>query len=341
MASTPFPPDNGGYDYASKLASLRLHDTERPDQQRIDESSGDSPEVSTPAPPIDGVNGHALSTSVRLSDAEHVASERLDGAAEGSLQEALAIAPADAPPRAAASLVDRIELVGDDLAAEPAPPPPDAKPAEASDQASEAAPAPEPAPAAPAEGSGAIDAVESLAAPGPAVDEGAADGGLPAEPAETSTAPASDRSQTVAVAQIQDARAPESGRPLASALDAAAKLAADANAAAAALENLKRLLERQLPNVAAGNAPHPLEAAARHVSANAPAAPAPLQPPMLPLHAVRDGSGRSTLRHAVLAPPPPPRRAAERLRLDVRGFLAGFALSWAFGVVLYLLMTAG
>jgi hypothetical protein len=32
---------------------------------------------------------------------------------------------------------------------------------------------------------------------------------------------------------------------------------------------------------------------------------------------------------------------AERQRLDIRGFLAGFVLSWAFGVVLYLFMTAG
>jgi len=340
MASTPLPPDNGEHDHASELASLRLHDLQRLDQQRIDDSVGSSPEASTPAPPNDGVNGHSLSPRTRLSDAEDVALERLDGAAEGSLQEALAIAPANGP-RAAPSLVDRIELAGNDLAAEPAPPPPDAKPAEAGSQASEAAPEPELSAAAPVEGSGAIDAVESVATPGAAVDEGTADGGLSAEPAETSTAPASDRSQTVAVAQIQDARAPESGRPLASALDAAAKLAADANAAAAALENLKRLLERQLPNVAAGNAPRPLEAAAREVSVNAPAAPAPLPPPVLPLHAVRDGSGRSTLRHAVLAPLPPPRRAAERLRLDVRGFLAGFALSWAFGIVLYLLMTAG
>ena len=62
--------------------------------------------------------------------------------------------------------------------------------------------------------------------------------------------------------------------------------------------------------------------------------PPPL--PSLPLHAVRDGSGRSTLRPAVLAPPPPRRAPAERVRFDVRGFLAGFALSWAFGVVLYL-----
>jgi hypothetical protein len=341
MASTPLPPDNGEHDHASELASLRLHDLQRLDQQRIDDSVGSSPEASTPAPPNDGVNGHSLSPRTRLSDAEDVALERLDGAAEGSLQEALAIAPANASPRAASSLVDRIELAGDDLAPEPAPPPLDAKPAEASHQASEAAPAPEPSPAAPAEGSGAINAVESVAAPGPPVAEGAADGGLSAEPAETLPAPAGDRSPIVPVVQTEEARAPASGRPLASALDAAAKLAADANAAAAALENLKRLLERQLPNVAAGNAPRPLEAAAREVSVNAPAAPAPLPPPVLPLHAVRDGSGRSTLRHAVLAPPPPPRRAAERLRLDVRGFLAGFALSWAFGIVLYLLMTAG
>jgi hypothetical protein len=36
-----------------------------------------------------------------------------------------------------------------------------------------------------------------------------------------------------------------------------------------------------------------------------------------------------------------PRPAPERRGLDVRGFLAGFALSWAFGVVLYLFLTAG
>ena len=71
----------------------------------------------------------------------------------------------------------------------------------------------------------------------------------------------------------------------------------------------------------------------------APATPPPL--PSLPLHAVHDGSGRTTLRPAVLAPPPPRRAQSERVRFDVRGFLAGFALSWAFGVVLYLFMTAG
>jgi hypothetical protein len=38
----------------------------------------------------------------------------------------------------------------------------------------------------------------------------------------------------------------------------------------------------------------------------------------------------------------PPRHVPmERKRFDVRGFFAGFALSWAFGVILYLFMTAG
>ena len=98
----------------------------------------------------------------------------------------------------------------------------------------------------------------------------------------------------------------------------------------------------------APTAQHPRQPCARgsradaQTSASAPTAPT-LPPPLpsLPLHAVRDGSGRTTLRPAVLAPPPPRRAQPERIRLDVRGFLAGFALSWAFGVVLYLFMTAG
>jgi hypothetical protein len=43
----------------------------------------------------------------------------------------------------------------------------------------------------------------------------------------------------------------------------------------------------------------------------------------------------------MLPPPPRLRSAPERRGFDVRGFLAGFALSWAFGVVLYLFMTSG
>jgi hypothetical protein len=33
--------------------------------------------------------------------------------------------------------------------------------------------------------------------------------------------------------------------------------------------------------------------------------------------------------------------AAERWNFDVRGFLAGFALSWAIGAVLYVYLVAG
>jgi hypothetical protein len=42
-----------------------------------------------------------------------------------------------------------------------------------------------------------------------------------------------------------------------------------------------------------------------------------------------------------LEPRPRRRQPADRTRFDVRGFLAGFALSWAFGVVLYLFIMAG
>ena len=240
-------------------------------------------------------------------------------------------------------LADRLELVGDSPTVELVAPRLDANPAaEASDQEPTAAQEPELSAAAPAGGSGAIIPLENVAAPSPAAAEAAAGGGLTAEPTEDLHATASDTLQVVAAVPAPSAGVPESARPLASALDAAAKLAADANAAAAALENLKRLLERQLPSVAESPAPAAAEAGIQ-TSANAPAAPAMPPPlPTLPLHAVRDGSGRTTLRPAVLAPPPPPRRAqAERVRFDVRGFLAGFALSWAFGVVLYLFMTAG
>jgi hypothetical protein len=127
-------------------------------------------------------------------------------------------------------------------------------------------------------------------------------------------------------------------QPLSSALDTAVKLAADANAAAAALENLKQMLERRLPE---RSPPRPTVQASPRTLAAAPPAQAKAQPPrQLPLHAVRNGRGQTALRPAVL-PEPPRRVPVERRRLDVRGFFAGFALSWAFGVVLYLFLTAG
>jgi hypothetical protein len=127
---------------------------------------------------------------------------------------------------------------------------------------------------------------------------------------------------------------------------AAVRLAADASVAAEALENLKRLLERkqqlenQLPHLAADSRP---TSASDDANASAPAPPQPLPPLPLPLHAEQDAAGGSAARTTVLPPPPRRRRRPppERRVFDVRGFMAGFALSWAFGVVLYLFMTAG
>jgi hypothetical protein len=346
MASTPLPPDDGENNHASELPTgLRLSDVERLAVERLEGTAQDMPGAPAPQPANDGETDRAseLSTGIRLSDAARIASERLDGAADGSLEEALAVAPPDAPSGAALPLADRIEAVAESRAAEPPAPCLDAKPAaEPSDQQPMAEQQLELSEGTPIEGSGAAFLpVESVAAPSPAAAEAAADGGLATKPAEDMHAPAGDASQVVAPAPSPGVEVPEPVQPLASALDAAARLAADANAAAAALENLKRLLERQLPNLAASNAPAAAEAGTQ-TSANAPAAPAMPPPlPSLPLHAVRDGSGRSTLRPAVLAPPPPRRAPVERVRFDVRGFLAGFALSWAFGIVLYLFMTAG
>jgi len=193
---------------------------------------------------------------LRLGDAERIAAERLDGAAEGSLKEALAVTPP-----------------------------------------------------------GETDP------PAPAVDR---------EPA--------DATDQMAVGIPNGAQAVV---PLAGALDAAVKLAADANAAAEALESLRRLFERQLPNAAGG--------------AEAPAAvAATVTPPPVPLRPSGDPGGLSSLEPAAAASPTPqtpptrtlpvpsPSRApVERRHLDIRGFLAGFALSWAIGMVLYLFMAAG
>jgi hypothetical protein len=124
-------------------------------------------------------------------------------------------------------------------------------------------------------------------------------------------------------------------RPLTQALDAAARLAADANAAAAALDNLKRLLEQGLPSPTAPAAPSSLPAAA-------PAKSRPREQAALPRRLPPGPAASPPLQ----MPPaqftlPVPLPAAERARFDLRGFLAGFALSWAIGVVLYLFMTAG
>jgi hypothetical protein len=133
---------------------------------------------------------------------------------------------------------------------------------------------------------------------------------------------------------------------LASAFGATAKLAADATAAAEALENLKRLLERQLP--------HPAQASrqqARERLAQTPAAhnPPPLpgeedeseaRPPEVAEHRLPQ-TGKQTPKKSL--PRSQTRTTAVRdpRQFDFRGFMAGFALSWAIGAVLYIYLTAG
>jgi hypothetical protein len=262
---------------------------------------------------------------LRLSDAEQIAQERLDGAAEGSLAGALAIAPIESPVQDAPAFGT----------AAPAP-------AAAVDRA--ASPGPEQTVPEP------IVALRSLSAEVARVSVEAVaelDAGRP-DMREPGVDPQTLMEAAVhpeAVAQPLDA-APDRPvqEPLSSALDAAAKLAADANAAAQALEGLQRLLERQLPTIAPGVAAALPGADAAGRSATA----LPSQPPPLPATPPQARDAEPGLREApALQPQPrmlvpqPVRMPAERVRLDVRGFLAGFALSWAFGIVLYLFMTAG
>jgi hypothetical protein len=118
------------------------------------------------------------------------------------------------------------------------------------------------------------------------------------------------------------------------ALDTAAKLAMDADAAAEALDNLKRLLAQGLPTPAQ---------AASHLAA-VPSGPTRrvAQPPQLPppapaMPAPAEAAAPLPPRGAQLVPVLP----GDRAHFDLRGFLAGFALSWAIGIVLYLFITAG
>jgi hypothetical protein len=127
---------------------------------------------------------------------------------------------------------------------------------------------------------------------------------------------AADRLDTTSISSLKAALAgvnandaPATGPRLVERIDAAAKLAADATAAAEAVETLKRLLQAQLAasRPAADTAP-----VVARLDAEAAAEPLPSAP-----------------------------LASEQRRPDVRGFLAGFVLSGAIGAVLYLYMMAG
>ena len=112
--------------------------------------------------------------------------------------------------------------------------------------------------------------------------------------------------------------------------DAAAKLAGDVNAAAEAYENLRRLLQRQFADPPRANldSGRNFEAASTLTASPSQASPMNLAP---------------GVRHAPAAPPFPghwvPAAEVPR-RLDIRGFLAGFAVAAAIGAALYICLAA-
>jgi hypothetical protein len=324
--------------------------------------------VPTPLPFDDGGNDRVstLQLDLRLDDAEVITAERTNGAAEASFDEALAIVPHEEPTTASPRLADRIEAIcelakTDDggqpaealvPSASPAPavalievpeepqPTPEPDPPPAVDALDAIPPTPllalaeEAVPDTPAV-SGAEQA--AVATPQAATDEPAGEV-VSAKPVEAHELSADEPLSDAALAlKLEATGQPRNVSSLANALDAAVKLAEDANAAAEALENLKRLLERRLPEVAVPPAQAP---AALEATVAEPPEAAAIPPPLPLLPAVRNPSGAAALRPAM--PPKAPQRVpSERRRFDVRGFLAGFALSWAFGVVLYLFLTAG
>ena len=162
----------------------------------------------------------------------------------------------------------------------------------------------------------ALTTPPSLASPRPAND------GPPPEPGDVRHSAGSDL--LAVTAADEPAHPPATGTStLPATLDPAIKSAPEANAAAEALENLKRMLEGD--PTAATVAPN--EGGAYSSMATL---------PLVPAHA----GGEDALR--LPEPLRAPRAAApERRRLDVHGFLAGFVMSLAFGALLYLLLTAG
>jgi len=132
---------------------------------------------------------------------------------------------------------------------------------------------------------------------------------------------AADRLDTTSISSLKAALAGvtvndalTTGPRLVERIDAAAKLAADATAAAEAVETLKRLLQAQL----AASRP-PLDIA--------------------PVVALSVGPGPGAA--AAVEPLPSAPLAPEQRRPDIHGFLAGFVISGAIGAVLYLYMMAG
>ncbi len=120
--------------------------------------------------------------------------------------------------------------------------------------------------------------------------------------------------------------------------DAAARIAAEANATAAALENLKRLLMHRLPEPYIAGASTRQEAGPElteppPIPAYRPAVQLPVTPPPMIAAPVA-----ATALSYFEEDDAPPRR---RWGVALGSFFAGFALSWVFGAVLYVYLTAG
>jgi hypothetical protein len=120
--------------------------------------------------------------------------------------------------------------------------------------------------------------------------------------------------------------------------DAAARIAAEADATAAALENLKRLLMHRLPEPYIAAASDPQEARSEFtepppIPAYRPAVQLPVTPPPM----IAAPAAATALSYFEEDDAPPRRRWGVALG----SFFAGFALSWVFGAVLYVYLTAG
>lgn len=142
--------------------------------------------------------------------------------------------------------------------------------------------------------------------------------------------------------------------PIAGALDAAARIAAEASATAEALESLKRALLHRMPNLDVATTPRAKEAATPRAKeavtprakedARGRVAPPPIPTFPAPAPLPRPAPSRPLVLAATIPLLPIPIRGGEpshRPGIDLRGFLTGFGLSLAAGVVLYLLMNAG
>ncbi|MBX9590728.1 MAG: hypothetical protein K2X43_15575 [Hyphomonadaceae bacterium] len=118
--------------------------------------------------------------------------------------------------------------------------------------------------------------------------------------------------------------------------DAAARIAAEASATEAALENLKRLLVHKMPEPGLITSPtqprgRPERADPPPVPAYRPPAHRPIAPPPMMAAPQAAGAPSYAVEESAL-----PRRSPVAA---VGSFLAGFALSWVLGAVLYVFLT--